>query len=855
MERRWRQQWDLPDKNHGGWADSVPENFVDQIGNRLVVIMGYHSHGQVKRSREGLMLKMILTLFVFIAGAWALDIPITVKEALPANVTAGWARSGEPVKLGVPLLDAENISSTTQLGIQGVTDVQFRVMARYATGNIRWVLVDFPASVSAKDSAIYHLVDNGSGQAAESLAVDEGMQIVVNTGAMQVKIKKTQTNIFDEVSVGGVTYISSGNNGGLWLQQGGEDYRSNYDADSCRVVIEENGPFRCCIRIDGFLFKSDHSDFCMRYGMRLHFYKNKRYTRAFLTLKNDIGRHTTFYEIKGLHWELKTTLNSAPAYQLSGTGGDITGAVDQQVTLVQGYSDFRAVYLYGFSVGGYKDRWIPNDGYAVYKGGNAQHAFGDASAYALGYADIRDGAKKVSLAYRQLSANGSGGFELNPDGNCAITVMTMHKDSTYKFAFYCHETRELLVSFGGTDSGKSIESCLNYPLFGMVPFDRYRATGTYFNETRLASYEEQLYFYNNYTSITNFSIPNPSETEEGDWDSGIPRIGPFKIAASAGGGPDGNMCHADAALLRTLQTGLGGYFLYTHNWINGICDAPLQHAYDFKLSDLSGNLNETVRYAGGNTCNGIGIDYKTYVEGEHPHWLSIVPWYYITGDERIKENWRDAVNHRKHHRWMCGRDILSGAGVSEERYYTYDVRDVAVANYLFDDMPGTEKDFNVFVLRNAILPLASDSDFTKAGWDVHRGFWDGGNASGGPRSTASFFVLEKHAENMGLVKRILGQVLPDSIGLDHKLRDRLLGLAYYNEKEQYMGRNAGDYHVYNGYPIDSNMNSSKAMDFADDASYLQAYGYEQTGDTAFLNTGKHLFYLLANVNYCNTYLS
>jgi hypothetical protein len=85
------------------------------------------------------------------------------------------------------------------------------------------VLVDFPATIPASDSVVYHLVD-GSGQPAGSLATDNGTYFTINTGILQATIRKSPNNILDQVVVGGVTYISAGNAGGLKLMVGSETW-------------------------------------------------------------------------------------------------------------------------------------------------------------------------------------------------------------------------------------------------------------------------------------------------------------------------------------------------------------------------------------------------------------------------------------------------------------------------------------------------------------------------------------------------------------------------------------------------------------------------------------------------------
>lgn len=66
--------------------------------------------------------------FLYGGNAFSLSIPITVRDALPANVASGWDRTDEPVRLGVPLMEGVGISSIDQLSVRGAADFQFRVM-------------------------------------------------------------------------------------------------------------------------------------------------------------------------------------------------------------------------------------------------------------------------------------------------------------------------------------------------------------------------------------------------------------------------------------------------------------------------------------------------------------------------------------------------------------------------------------------------------------------------------------------------------------------------------------------------------------------------------------------------------
>ncbi len=799
-----------------------------------------------------LMALLITTavMFALCDDALSLNIPITVKEALPANVASGWDRTEETVRLGVPLMEGAGISSIDQLAVRGATDFQFRVMETWPSGNIKWVLVEFPASVPANGSRSYALT-NGAGQAAGSLAADHGDSIIVETGTMRATISKTSGNIIDRLTVGDVEYIAPGNSGGLHLGMGGAAYRSNYDNSDYHATIEENGPYRCCIKITGFLYNSAGTDFCMRYGMRMRFTKNGKRIRATLTLKNDVRAHMTPYEIDGFHWELETTLKDAPVFKMSGSRGDATGNVDERVVLIQGYSAFRSPDgdFDSFGDGPIKHRWIPRDGYAINKGDAVLSDFSGEEDHARGYADISDGAKKISLVYRQLSGFWSGGFELEPDGAHAITFMTMHKNGTYRFSYFAHETRNFILSFGEPESGEIMENHFNYPLFALAPFEQYRKTGAYWGETRLASYEEQKAFFKDHGDFPDFTLDAPDENNALYWTEEWSQVGPRRIGASSAGGPDGNLAHADIYLLNLLRSGIAGYYPLVDNIINAMCDSAVQHAHDYSLQEVIGNSNNSYSIAtgdGGVTCNGIGAGYKTHIEIGHPHWLSVTPWYYITGDERIKDNWSHFVAHRELWRWLGDLDLINGETFTSEggnsRVYTYETRDMAVTNFLFDRGAEEEAD-HLFNIQNAILAEASSDDHTRVGWDSRRGFWASGATSpAAARYIHSFFVMEKMAENLLLIDRLVKTTLPGSVDIHHKIRDRLVGLGYFIEREQYPWRDENDYRCWYDYSVDDDNHLY-------DGSYLYAYDYstplfyafERTGDETFLETGRHIF--------------
>ena len=132
------------------------------------------------------------------AGA-KLWVPLTVTE----NTDIG--RIDEPVTSGVPLPEGliEDVGRLTLFGPDGKpVPAQLTVATRWFPGkSIKWVLVDFQASIPAGGSNVYHLADVGTNPAPKSpVAVEkDGDVVTFTTGALKLKVKRVGFNLLDEV--------------------------------------------------------------------------------------------------------------------------------------------------------------------------------------------------------------------------------------------------------------------------------------------------------------------------------------------------------------------------------------------------------------------------------------------------------------------------------------------------------------------------------------------------------------------------------------------------------------------------------------------------------------------------------
>src|SRR5262249_15501446 len=114
----------------------------------------------------------------------AINIPLTIQEALYPGGSSGVSRSNEPFCLGVPIADSAGMKSTYVLGLSGPTTGQSRILGRWASGNVKWVKVcGILASLPAGGKATVTLTDTGSGDFGGPALATGNNPITVATGA------------------------------------------------------------------------------------------------------------------------------------------------------------------------------------------------------------------------------------------------------------------------------------------------------------------------------------------------------------------------------------------------------------------------------------------------------------------------------------------------------------------------------------------------------------------------------------------------------------------------------------------------------------------------------------------------
>ncbi|MBM9538466.1 hypothetical protein [Desulfobulbus alkaliphilus] len=363
-------------------------------------------------------LALLLVIFYWSAPSIASDVILTVTERY------GVDRQAAPVTYGVPFSREDNLFSTNSLSIPGI-QAQFRVLSRYegapddTTRPIRVVLVDFQTDIEALESrqlvlrrdatsliapqlikiteftnneSIDHYNTAHASKSYNHLARVSPEGVDIDTGNAFFRISSLKGNLFDQVMINGVNFIESSNDNGFHIEFDGSIYKSS-KAKPFNVEIEENGPLRCVVKVEGE-FANEFGDKLIppvtrvgtiptvpiKYTIRYFAYKDKNYIKLQTTLRNE-NKGWTFHESRPIH-----NINIKQAF-LKITLNDLSS---QKFVNFDGYSDFFSEGQYSILQREISDgksqnyKWdysITKDGHIVSKGEkyDSYVSFGDSN--------------------------------------------------------------------------------------------------------------------------------------------------------------------------------------------------------------------------------------------------------------------------------------------------------------------------------------------------------------------------------------------------------------------------------------------------------------------------------------------
>lgn len=618
-----------------------------------------------------------------------LFVPITVQELICSGCSSGIARSDEPLVMGFPLPDAQQISNTSTLNLIGASAAQFSVEGTWPSGNLKWVKVRaIVPSVSAGGTAALTLTDSGAGNFGGSdLAVDNGTTITVATGAATFTVKKANFNVIDQAVVGSTTLVASGTSQGIVVvgpdataaypgnvtcspTPGGSacttQYTTSNDSGST-CSIEENGPAMAGLKCTADL-NDGAGHVYMHTTTRLHFYKGKTSVKAAVILRNaDIGSSYTFATAtkghQGFELRIKPNLSGTLTYTIANhTANPTTGTLNPA-----GGTDSAYIYQANSNLLKQNNQCtspcvLPStiSGYAIVANGAAVLT-GTASQYPVGWAEISDASNNnVVIGYEQFAGYGNKSLEFQGGGtdvrigmwaaeNNSTSPSTTTANAPYYQAWPQYSIHNVFLEFNTSQPTSAANDFLKfqYPLVGRADYSWYNQSAV-FPYPMLSAAEENAYYADAFgtaspsvTARAAVDLPIGNTTNADILCQGFVCVFPYYNWAATGGG--NQMEFRLAHLFDFIRRGFTGGYLKSSYFYKFMAEWAFPRSDGFSWSTQS--ATQYYDYPTATSTNSAlttgkwNMAHGAYLENdsEHANGQGLPEYYFLSGDETIKE--------------------------------------------------------------------------------------------------------------------------------------------------------------------------------------------------------------------------
>lgn len=731
-------------------------------------------------------------------------IDLEVFQGLRAGV-AGVGFENDYARVGLPFPQGmvRVVNGRAELAVAG-RDYQTQVLKKWPDGSARWALVEFLTTVPAEGVSRERLVRGPGASAGSNLAVEKNGRIVVDTGPLQVEIRGKGFNLFDRVTVDGRNIVRQGESRGIVLRTAdGRDYSASGDP-AVRVAVEENGPIKAVVRVDGAHVNG--SDAKLDYTMRLFFVKGKRSVSAQYTLRNASKRSPQHAFIASLDLHTKAALSGDRVVSVSTHKGvETIGSPKEKVVFYQAVSDFP---------------WKSDGDAFYYKGPVAPHPTKkDLNTYAQegywiwhGKEMLRRGGRGEFPEYGGLSVHSKQGGGLlagvrymagtwpkalraEPDGSVVVSLWPEESKKDHAIRFGSHTSFEILYEFDGGSTGYSPAAAarFQYPLVCRAPVSWYNA-----NARGIYPLSHFVSFKDEYRLSERLGVKNKVSGR-------TPRFSVWRYHYWGHGGYLNQHDFSRVSLLNFLRDDraartAGEWFLTAESMVNYYTDWAVFHSDDY---DYSKQAFEALKY------DDLASLPKVLFEWEHQHWYGMPLYYYMTGDRRVADALQD-----------LGEQVKRGANPLSKTYMRVFGCGMFSLAALYDHFGDKEylklADMNFRRLLDA--RLNPDNPFETIFIDWKRGYVAGGSGNGWPGVKADLMLGSILYDGI-LNYYLVGSENPELRG---KARELLEAISRFMEREAYFeGTKYGQWAFW--IPYQYNLQDRSASD----------HGYRLVGQASF----------------------
>lgn len=267
-------------------------------------------------------LACVISLLVATTASSA-DVPLRVAEP------SGIKRASWPVTSGIPCAQGV-LRDVTHCELFDAASseipLQTEALARWPDGSVRWLLVDFQTDLEAGEEREFSL---RIGTARPPRNVEPPVVVrqeqdltILDTGVLQIRLHAGEFRPLDEVwldanrdgQYADDERVTGPSEAGIFLTApDGQVFRA--DQSPASLLVEESGPLRACVRLEGVHASPGGSMF--RYVLRLHAFRGQPLVRMHYTFIND-QQDAMMAQVDGLELVVSHARADAQQVVLSG---------------------------------------------------------------------------------------------------------------------------------------------------------------------------------------------------------------------------------------------------------------------------------------------------------------------------------------------------------------------------------------------------------------------------------------------------------------------------------------------------------------------------------------------------------
>lgn len=631
----------------------------------------------------------------------SLSVPLTVQELLCSGCSTGIARVNEPLTVGIPIPDSQNITGVSGLNLIGATAAQFSSSGVWPSGNIKWLKIRaIVPSVSAGGTATLTLTNAGTGNfGGPNLGTDNGSTITVSTNggtcgagsAICFTIKKANYNVVDQMQIGATTMVSTGTSDGLVVMgpnptatypgnvtcsptSGGTActvaYKTSNDAGS-NCTLEENGP-AVAVALCTADLNDGSAHVYMHTTTRMYFYYGSSAVKATVSLRNaDLGVSSTFASATKGHQGFELRIKANFSGTLSYTIANHTGTPTTGTLASGGGTDYAYIYQANSNIlkqAGQCTSPCVNpasiSGYAIVNNGTASQT-GTVSQYPVGWAEISDsGNKNIVIGYEQLAGYQNKSLEFRGGGtdvrvgmwaaeNNTTSPSTTTANAPYYQAWPQHSIHNVFLEFNTAQPTSAQNDFLRfqYSLAARADYSWYNTSAVFPYPMLSAAEEDTFYSATFAASSPPVTARTPSDLPIGNTSNSDILCGNFVCIFSyynwsqVGGG--NQMEFRLTRLFDFIRRGYTGGYLQSSYFYKYMSEWAFPRSDGFSWATQSATQYydyETATSNNSSLASGLwNVSHGTYLEndGEHANGQGLPYFYWVSGDETFRDAAKD----------------------------------------------------------------------------------------------------------------------------------------------------------------------------------------------------------------------